>query len=243
MGLRVVTYNIHHGVGLDGRLDLDRIARVLERARPDLIGLQEVDRHFSPRSGHLDQGRWLAERLGMHVVFGANIDRDPPGPGRPRRGYGSAVLSRYPVEGSEHRLLAREPGTERRGVVSVRVTASGRPLTFCTTHLEHKSRGLRRRQAGEVLDLLASGPPTAVVVGDLNATERSAELRVLYRELHDAWRAAGTGDGHTHRSDRPRRRIDYVLHTPDLSAERVHVTGGEGSDHLAVVADLALSES
>ncbi|MBO0827246.1 MAG: endonuclease/exonuclease/phosphatase family protein [Streptosporangiales bacterium] len=241
--MRVATYNIHHGVGMDGRLDLDRIARVLEREQPDLVGLQEVDRHFSSRSGHVDQGAWLAERLGMAVVFGANLDLDPPAPGRPRRGYGGAVLSRHPVEASAHRLLVHAPGTERRGLVSVRVTVAGRPMAFCTTHLEHTSRALRRLQAEEVLELLASGPASAVVVGDLNATARSAELRALAGSLRDAWPEAGRGDGNTHRSDRPRRRIDYVLHTPDLVAERAYVTGGGGSDHLAVVADLAFPGS
>lgn len=240
--MRVATYNIHHGVGLDGRLDLERIARVLDRERPDLVGLQEVDRHFSPRSGHADQGQWLAERLGMTVVFGANMDLDPPGPGRPRRGYGAAVLSRYPVESRAHRLFARTAGTEQRGLVSVRVNVSGRPVAFGTTHLEHTSRGLRRRQVGEVLEQLADGPASAVVVGDLNATARSPEVRVLLGTLRDAW-AAGRGDGYTHRTERPRRRIDYVLHTPDLVAERAYVVGGDGSDHLAVVADLSFAES
>lgn len=241
--MRVATYNIHHGVGLDGRLDLIRIARVLERQDADLVGLQEVDRHFGPRSDHVDQGGWLADRLGMHVTFGANIDLDPREPGLPRRGYGSAVLSRRPVDASAHRLLARAGGTEQRGVVSVRVTVDGHPLTFATTHLEHTSHRLRRRQVDEVLGLLADGPATAVVVGDLNATARSPELRALRRRLRDAWDAAGRDHGDTHRSDRPRRRIDYVLHTPDLVTERVHVTGGEASDHLAVVADLRFTES
>ncbi|HEX6447051.1 MAG TPA: endonuclease/exonuclease/phosphatase family protein [Streptosporangiales bacterium] len=240
--MRVATYNIHHGVGLDGRLDLGRIARVLERERPDLVGLQEVDRHFSARSGGVDQAQWLADRLGMAVVFGPNIDLEPPAPGRPRRGYGGAVLSRYPVEAPEHRLLVRVPGTEQRGVVSVRVHEAGRSLAFYTTHFEHRSRGVRRRQATEVLEQVADGPASAVVVGDLNATPHSPELRGLFGPLRDAW-AAGRGDGDTHRSDRPRRRIDYVLHTPDLVAERVHVAGGDGSDHLAVVADLSFGES
>lgn len=241
--MRVATYNIHHGVGLDGRLDLDRIARVLEHERLDLVGLQEVDRHFASRSDHVDQGRWLADRLGMTVVFGANLDLGPPAPGRPRRGYGSAVLSRFPVEATAHRLLVHDPGTEQRGVVSVRVTVAGRQLTFCTTHLDHTSRGLRRRQAADVLELLGSSPASAVVVGDLNATARSAELRALCDTLRDAWPVAGRGRGHTHRSDRPRRRIDYILHTRDLVAERAYVTGGDGSDHLAVIADLAVPGS
>jgi endonuclease/exonuclease/phosphatase (EEP) superfamily protein YafD len=48
--LRVLTYNIHHGVGEDGVLDLERIARVIADSGADVIGLQEVDRHWSART-------------------------------------------------------------------------------------------------------------------------------------------------------------------------------------------------
>ena len=43
LSLRVVTYNIHHGVGVDGKLDLNRIAEVIRAAKADLVALQEVD--------------------------------------------------------------------------------------------------------------------------------------------------------------------------------------------------------
>ncbi|HEX7295619.1 MAG TPA: endonuclease/exonuclease/phosphatase family protein, partial [Pyrinomonadaceae bacterium] len=42
--IRVMTYNIHVGVGMDKKLDLQRIADVIDKERPDLVGLQEVDR-------------------------------------------------------------------------------------------------------------------------------------------------------------------------------------------------------
>ncbi len=73
--LRVLTYNIHHGVGDDGVLDLERIARVVEDSGADVVGLQEVDRHWSARSVWLDQPAWLAERLDMHVAYAADLDQ------------------------------------------------------------------------------------------------------------------------------------------------------------------------
>ena len=42
--LVIASYNIHRGVGLDRRRDLDRIAAVIEEMRPDVVGLQEVIR-------------------------------------------------------------------------------------------------------------------------------------------------------------------------------------------------------
>ena len=44
--LRLVAYNIHHGEGMDGKLDLERIARVIAAEKPDLVALQEVDHYL-----------------------------------------------------------------------------------------------------------------------------------------------------------------------------------------------------
>ena len=41
--VRVLTYNIHHGEGMDGKIDLERIAAVIKRLEPDVVALQEVD--------------------------------------------------------------------------------------------------------------------------------------------------------------------------------------------------------
>jgi hypothetical protein len=57
----VASYNIHHGVGEDDQLDLDRIAEQIRTSGADIIGLQEVDRHWSSRSDFVDQEIiWLA---------------------------------------------------------------------------------------------------------------------------------------------------------------------------------------
>src|SRR5687768_15481548 len=71
--LRVLTYNIHHGEGVDGRLDLERIARVITAEEPDLVALQEVDVK-TRRTGGVDQAAELARLTGMHFAFGKAID-------------------------------------------------------------------------------------------------------------------------------------------------------------------------
>ena len=69
-----MTYNIHHGAGYDGVLDLERIAVLIEKSGADVIGLQEVDRHWSERSNWVDQPAWLAKRLKMHYGYAANLE-------------------------------------------------------------------------------------------------------------------------------------------------------------------------
>ena len=73
--LRVLVYNVKHGLGMDGRIDLDRLAARIRATRPDIVALQEVDRGCG-RSGGVDQAAWLGERLGMHAAFGAFMDYD-----------------------------------------------------------------------------------------------------------------------------------------------------------------------
>src|ERR1700724_2661395 len=83
--LRVLTYNIHHGEGTDGRFDLSRLARVMKSVQPDVIALQEVDRG-TERSGGVDQLAELARLTDMHAEFGKAMDYSGGG-------YGVAWLS------------------------------------------------------------------------------------------------------------------------------------------------------
>ena len=112
-----MTFNIHHGVGTDRRLDLSRTANVIRAAVADVVGLQEVDRHFGARSDFVDQATWLAEDLGMDVVFGANLDLDPLVAGQPRRQYGTAILSAHPILDWENTHLPRFDDHEPRNRV------------------------------------------------------------------------------------------------------------------------------
>jgi endonuclease/exonuclease/phosphatase family metal-dependent hydrolase len=104
---KVATYNIHAGTGEDGVFDLTRTAGVLRALDTDVIGLQEVDVHWAARSGFADEARQLAHRLGMRVFFAPIYDLDPAQASAPRRQYGVAVLSRYPVLSAENHEITR----------------------------------------------------------------------------------------------------------------------------------------
>ena len=62
--LRVLTYNIHHGEGTDGKFDYERLARVINGLKPDVAALQEVDRN-TRRANGVDQAALLAKLTGM----------------------------------------------------------------------------------------------------------------------------------------------------------------------------------
>jgi endonuclease/exonuclease/phosphatase family metal-dependent hydrolase len=237
--LRVACYNIHHGVGVDDVLDLERQARLLARSGADIIGLQEVDRHWSERSAWVDQAAWFGERLGMAWAHGANLDRDPPGPGAPRRRYGTAILSRWPIISSRNTLLPWESGTEQRGLLETIVDFHGRALGFASTHLQHRSQdaALRLAQAQRIVELLGPAPRRTFLVGDLNAGPETPEVKVVADVLLDAWAEVGRGAGLTYPAEQPEFRIDYVFGSPDAAPVRAQVTRTTASDHRPITVD------
>jgi len=95
--VNVMSYNIHHGVGLDGELDIARVAKVMKDANADIIGLQEVDRFYGDRSDYQDQIKKLATLLGYHYVYGANLNLAPAEGQVENRQYGTGILSKYPI--------------------------------------------------------------------------------------------------------------------------------------------------
>lgn len=235
-----MSFNVRHGAGTDGALDLGRTAETIAGTGADVVGLQEVDRHFSPRSEFEDQTARLAAALGMHGVFGANLDRDPSGDRDTRRQYGNAILSRFPISSWSNTPLPRFPGTEQRGLLAATLDADGTPLTAFCTHLQNGPRRMRRVQVDEVVAVVASNDPPFVLMGDLNAKPGAPELRALGRHLVDSWAAAGNGAGLTHPARRPSRRIDYVFVSADVGVRSAAVVASDASDHLPVLAELSL---
>jgi endonuclease/exonuclease/phosphatase family metal-dependent hydrolase len=247
---RVASFNIHHGVGIDGRLDLGRTAAVIRATGAGVVGLQEVDRHHSARSGWADQAAWLGDELGFEVIHGPTLDLDPHDPSvpdAPRRRYGNAILSAHPIRTWQALALPGGGLGEPRGVVTAVVEVGGTPVRVAATHLQVRSRSERLSQATRIVELLAgtgpepaSGPPQSplILLGDMNASPDSPEIALLTARLVDAWAAAGDGPGFTFDAATPHARIDYVMTSPDLVAAVAWVVPTDASDHYPVVAEL-----
>lgn len=199
--LSIAVYNIHHGEGTDGVVDLERIAGVLAPLDADLVALQEVDVGVE-RTGGVDQPTELGGRLGMTPVFGMFM---------PYQGgeYGMAVLSRWPVEESWNRRLP--DGAEPRTSVTVRVRSPrGRQVMFSGVHF-YRTAGERMAQARALVEALEGWEGPAVLAGDFNSTPES-EVSTF---LRDHWTVIDKGEDHlTFPSYQPAREIDYVMVRP-----------------------------
>jgi endonuclease/exonuclease/phosphatase family metal-dependent hydrolase len=241
--LEVLTFNIHHGAGEDGVLDLERVATVIEDSGADVIAMQEVDRHFSARSEWVDQPAWFAERLDMHVAYAANLDLDPLNPGEPRRQYGTAILSRYPIMDSRNTLLPMYPGQEQRGLLEATIKVRSNTVVVANTHLTHNNNAERQEQADKVVEVLGGRDVPTVLTGDLNATPDAPEIQTLTGVWDDAWAEVGAGPGYTYDAANPTKRIDYVLHSSQVQARAAEVISTDASDHLPVLAVLDVPAS
>lgn len=243
--VRVMSFNIHHGADHANVLDLERIALDIESSGADIIGLQEVDNHFSSRSDFVDQAAWFAERLDMHVAYGANLDRDPASGQTERSQYGNAILSDYPILSSQNHLLNLtdypERKSEQRGLVEAVINIRGERISFFTTHLDSRRTEQRLLQVKDILAITESHDRPTVVVGDMNARPNEPEVLELLTEFDDTFADLGQGDEFTYPSDTPIARIDYILTrgiATALSAEVIHT---KSSDHFPIIADLTIA--
>ena len=239
--VKTLTFNIHHGAGTDGKLDLERVAQTIEASGAGVVGLQEVDKYFDARSNWVDQPAWLAARLKMNYVFAANLDWDPAEPGKPRRQYGTLVLSKYPIVDSRNTLLPLHAGSEQRGLLETLIDVDGTPLRFADTHLTTINDGERLEQVNAIVALMKDAPEATLLVGDFNALPTSTEVKTLTTHWTDTWPEKGLGLGLTSPMPLPTKRIDYQLHSSQLAPTAASVPLSFASDHLPVAATYSLS--
>lgn len=238
--IKIMSYNIHHAEGLDRVLDLERIAKVIEDSGAEIIGLQEVDNHWSERSNFEDQAKWLAERLDMHYTYAANLDNEPLNPREPRRQYGTAVLSKYPIIASTNYPLTKIGNTEQRGLLETVINVKGHHLKFYNTHLALTSAE-REIQIKEIIEIASKTNGPKAIVGDLNAVPDSFEMQPLFSHYKDAF--ADQNEAYTIPADQPNKRIDYIFTSNEIETANAEVISTTASDHLPIVAELTLDPS
>jgi endonuclease/exonuclease/phosphatase family metal-dependent hydrolase len=239
--LRIVTYNIHGCIGLDGRLSPSRIARVLAMTDPDIVALQEVDVRRD-RSGLAHQAELIAHALEMELDFHPSFEIE-------EGQYGNAILSRLPMRRRRAAPLPRlNPRREPRAALWVEVDVGGPPLHVVMAHLGTSSAE-RLLQIDELLGPCWLEHPECreplVLCGDFNVLPGSRVYRRLARRLRDVQTVA---EGHhplrTWFGPFPLTRIDHVFIGEQLRVRQVHIPRTSlarvASDHLPLGVDLEI---
>ncbi|HRP07782.1 MAG TPA: endonuclease/exonuclease/phosphatase family protein [Gemmatimonadales bacterium] len=227
--LRVASYNIRHGRGMDQQVALERTAATIRSLDAEIVGLQEVDERVQ-RSGRADQAALLGGLLGMEHRFGAFFDYQG---GR----YGMAILSKHPIVGIEE--IALPPGEEPRIALAARIALpTGDTITVVNVHFDWVSSDRARvAQADQLADRLAGIEGPWLVMGDFNDEPRSRTLRAFRSVIEQSTKEAGAEL--TFPSDAPEREIDHIFAARDgllRPVESWAVIDSVASDHRPVVA-------
>ncbi len=230
--LRVLTYNIHHGEGVDGQIDLGRVAAAIKSVKPDVVAVQEVDQGTA-RTDRVDQPAELARLTGLKCIFARNIDHDGGG-------YGTAVLTRLPVKGVEQHRLPSHYAGEQRGVQVVELGAGDATIVFFATHLDYRPDDGERLASVEEISALAApfGDKPMILAGDLNANPESAVMQKLAAA---GWQRANVEPLSTYPAEAPAKQIDFILVQPPdrWQTVEVHVLDeAVASDHCPLFAVL-----
>lgn len=222
--LRLATWNIHMGIGRDGRRDLQRTADVIRHMCPDLIGLQEVDNQRGLDSDDLQQ---LGVLTGMDALAGPTMQRVSGD-------YGNALLTRLPVLDVERHDISVER-REPRGLLIAHLDWRGERLQVAVTHLGLRA-GERREQVRRLITCLSmTNRAPLILMGDFNEWfVWGRPRRWLQRHFHRLHSPA------TFPSNWPVLGLDHILADPPgrLGPRRVFKSGQAriASDHLPLTA-------
>ncbi|HIP88128.1 MAG TPA: hypothetical protein EYH27_06810 [Anaerolineales bacterium] len=220
--LRVGTYNIHYGYNTTWQLTLEEIARTIEESNADVVMLQEVDACRITSYG-VDNGLWLARRLGMRVVFQPTLENLS----------GIALLTRFPIAAADGALLTSE--LEQTGIVHARLQVGNEEVDAYGIWLGLEPEE-RARQLTDALAFIGDTSP-ALLGGDFNATPDSpVYARLVEAGFVDPFVALGIDPAPTSPAIGPRNRIDFVWGR-GLKPADAAVLDSLASDHRMVITE------
>lgn len=229
--VRVMIWNVHYGVGEVGSLELEELARTVERHDPDVLLLNEVNRGWLIGGG-ADAATWLSDRLGGHSTFAPAADQQ----------FGNMVLSRWPLRDVTIKALPYGDGPQKRSAVATTVATGSGELTTVAVHLQMFKHNAPTRilQLDTLLPWLDSLPGESVVLGgDMNFRpgDREVDL-VLDAGFRSAVDDVGDPGKATMPSSAPTARYDWVFGRGVEFVRAEVLTDELASDHLPVLVTL-----
>lgn len=233
---KIMTYNIHSGIGRDRRYRLDRIIEVIAGENPEVVALQEVDNNLR-RTKFDHQSKIIGNALGMDYHHCVN---------RYSEGgeFGITTLSRFPIHSRQRHDLSFRARMEPRGSLrtdlhggdSIRLHIFNVHLGLNARERQHQRR--RLLSASILLDQTLQDP--IVVLGDFNDRVLSVVHPAFRKHFADTFSLAGRGDGATFVWGRIKLRLDHIYICQQLKALDAYVVRNPlsqvASDHLPLVA-------
>lgn len=161
--LRIMSYNIHNGIGMDGKVDYARIANVISDVNPDVVALQELDSitHRSP----VNVLEEIASVTGMNYVFGPAISY---GGGK----YGIGVMSK------EKPLNVRNVSLPGREEARTLLVVEFEKYIFLATHFSLTAAD-QIKSIEVILKEVFSKEKPVFMAGDMNSVPSSLTQKIF----------------------------------------------------------------
>jgi len=232
--LTAMTFNLHHTFDLYDVPNPEAIARVIEAADPDFVGLQEIGRGWN-MTGAGDLVAWLRWRFPQYHVLYGKTEGDL---------VGNALMSRYPIIESGWGLYDMKVSDLQRGWIWARIPTVRGDLLLTNTHLS-AFRGEEPDRINQAKSMIRfwGQRPRFLLVGDLNALPETEPMQRLRASgLVDLPAQAGLGQTPTFPASEPRRRLDYLWGSPDLEVLSAQIIESTASDHRPVVVRFRLTD-
>lgn len=247
--LRVMDWNIYHGMGTDGVYNIDRQATWMARLNPDVIILNEVEKYTG--WGYEDQPArfeaMLEAKTGrawyMHFIqeFGNWTSN----------GKGHIILSVYPFQSVGYATITQSDGLRGAGAIGqATIIVNGRTINLLVTHLDPYDRDMRLTQAQDAIRYASGFAENRILVGDMNAWPDQTSIAELNKTYYDSWTVAANAGratgiaGITPFGATKNGRIDYIFYSknaPNLvvldswTPDTRDANGYMPSDHRPVV--------
>lgn len=227
--LKIMSYNIRHGEGMDKVFDLDRTAAVISKHAPDIIGLQEVD-SFVSRSNRINEMGYLATKTSMHGTFGPAI---PLTGGK----YGVGILSKErPLSVNNIPL----PGKEKRTLL----VCEFEHYVFACTHLDLNDSCRKASIPIIVEEAKRWTTKPFYICGDWNDTPSSQTIAQIKRNFTLLNRTTNTSQFkcYTYPADVPTKCIDYIAKYGKSSVPKTRevIDEPQASDHRPIMVEIEL---
>lgn len=232
--LKILTYNIHHGnpPAQKGVIDLEAIAKVINEANVDAVGIQEVDINVT-RSGLVNQAKKLAELTNMDFFFSKGINLE-------KGYYGTVILTKHKIIGKRRYDLPNPDPSETRSLAIVDIELpDGKSFSIANTHLDLKEAN-RLAQVDFINELGDLYTRPLILVGDLNAKPDSEAIKVLEKVFDRNTK----NNAPTFPNISPKEEIDYIMVNKNTKFKwvkyKVLSSASTESDHLPLYAEIKL---
>lgn len=222
--LRIMTYNIRNGMGMDDKTDYNRTAGVIKKWHPDVVAVQEID-SITNRSGKKFVVKEIAELAGMYYAFAPAINYDG---GR----YGIGLLSREKPLKTSYKAL---PGREEERTMLI---AEFEKYIFICVHLSLTAED-QITSMDIINDIVRKINKPVFIAGDFNAEPNSKTIN----KLQQNFKVLSPLGAKTYPADNPVEAIDYIAINEAMSRKfklqnTFVVDEPKASDHRPIVVDI-----